>query len=109
MFQFIITNILMVSLGIVLYLVARALPRVDETVPVHGPLGRWVTSEIPERVDVALNSFLGKFLRRTKVFLLKIDYLLTERIKKTKTENGNGKAKIDFNDITGGEDNVAKK
>ena len=104
MFQFVVTNILMVSLGIVLYLVARALPRVDESIPTHGPLGRWVTSEIPERVDLALNSFLGKFLRRMKLFLLKIDNILTERIKKIKTENGNGKAKIDFNDITGGED-----
>lgn len=104
MFQFVVTNILMVSLGIVLYLVARALPRVDETSrPAHGPLGRWITSEIPERVDTALNNFLGKFLRRTKVFLLKIDNMLTEHIKKTKTENGSGKARIDFNDITGGE------
>jgi len=104
MFQFIITNILMLSLGTILYLLVRSLPRIDESEANSANeslIERWVASEIPERVDDLIKTFTGKLLRKFKVFLLKIDNLLTERLKKIKNENGNGRSKISFGDIRG--------
>ena len=65
MTQFIFTNILMISLGTILYLVIRSLPRIDEHAdePIRQSLlQRLVVSEIPEKTDALLNNFLGKFL-----------------------------------------------
>ena len=100
MLQFILTNILMISLGTILYLVARTLPRIDgEPSGKENILDRLANSEIPEKVDVVLNSFLEKFLRRLKIFLMKIDNFVSERLKKISVKDGSSKAKIDFKDI----------
>ena len=110
MLQLIVTLIFMVSLGAILYIVVRALPRIDDAPVAYvkkSIFERWVVSEIPERVDALLNSFFGKLLRKLKVFLLKIDNRLTERLKKMKAENGNGK-KLDWSEITK-EKNLANK
>ena len=98
MLQFVIVNIVMISAGVILYLVIRALPRIDEE---EAPsrkanfLDRWAASELPEKFDVILNSFLEKILRRVKIFLLKIDNTLSGRLKKIKTENGKKESLID--------------
>ena len=104
MFQFIVTNILMLSLGTVLYIVVRTLPRIqdDGTTEKKGVLERWIASEIPEKIDRALNGFLFKFLRKTKVILLKADNSVSEQLKKIKPEGANGKTPaIDFKEIMG--------
>lgn len=106
MFQFIVTNILMVSLGVVLYVMVRTLPRIEEETAAENKsfLDRWVASEIPEKIDKALNSFLVKFLRKSKVLLLKIDNALGRHLQKIKPEGANGKDQqkpaIDFQEIT---------
>lgn len=108
MVQFILANIFMVSLGAVIYVVARTLPRLE---PESGPekksvFERWLASEVPEKIDSALNGFLVKFLRKLKILLLKVDNSLSGHLQKIKPEaggatNGNGKAKpvIDFKEI----------
>lgn len=111
MFVFILNIVLMLSLGTVLFIVARALPRVQEDEGSehvgrkNGLLERWVTSEIPERVDGFLSSFLSKVLRKLKVFLLKIDNSLSGHLKKIKSDasktDGNGGG---FRDINGNEE-----
>jgi len=112
-FEFVITNILMVSLGTILYLVVRALPRIDEEPATEkkGIFERLVTSEIPEKVDAAINSFLVKVLRRIKVLILKIDNSISSRLKKIKSEENGGAAKpiIDFKEITGQNKNGEEK
>ena len=93
MVEFIVTLILMTSLGMIFYLIVRSLPRIHEEPAVmhkENFLDRWAASDIPERIDANFNSFLGKSLRRIKVYLLKIDNVLTDRIKKLKVENGKG-------------------
>ena|SRR3989344_2448009 len=103
MFPFILTNILLVSVGIVLYVMARTLPRIEGNgaEDKKGMLERWIASEIPEKFDAALNSFLFKFLRRAKVAVLKVDNSISGRLQKMKPENGNGKAPaIDFKEIS---------
>jgi hypothetical protein len=102
----------MLSVGWILFLVARALPRVEEEPPKKANiLDRWAASELPERFDAAFNSYLVKFLRKTKIVLLRIDNSLTARLKKmASSENGGltGKPKIDFKDITGADGEVEK-
>lgn len=108
MFQFILTNVFSISLGVLLYFVIRTLPRIepDSGVPdTKGFFERLIVSKIPERVDGAVNSFLFKFLRKFKVALLKVDNIVGRQIKKIQPEaNGNGenadKSAIDFAEIT---------
>jgi len=93
MFQYILTLILMLSLGAVLYLVARSLPRVsaeEGKEDKRGLVERWVTSEIPEKADELLNSFLFKLFKRVKLVLLKVDNILGKRIEKVRPANGKG-------------------
>jgi len=108
MLQFILTTILMASLGTMLYLVARSLPRVGEEVSdKKNFLDRLASSEIPEKIDTAFNGFLLKYLRKLKVVLLKIDNFITEKLKKISSDSnlkhfGNtSKPKIDLKDING--------
>lgn len=105
MFQFILTTVLMSSLGTMLYLVARSLPRLDEKLSDKpGILERISSSEIPEKIDAAFNNFLSKFLRRVKVILMKIDNFINEKLKRV-SPNGNGKPsanrRIDFKELNG--------
>ncbi len=93
----------MVSLGAMLYLMVRALPRIAEEPPAEkrGLLDRWAHSEIPERVDRALNGFLLKFLRRFRVFVLKIDNALAGHLQRVKPEDADKRPAIDFKEIAG--------
>jgi len=109
MVQFILTTILMASLGTMLYLVARSLPRVGEEVSDKKSfLDRLSSSEIPERIDTTFNVFLLKYLRKLKVVLLKVDNFITEKLKKISSDGNlkhfgklTSKPKIDLKDING--------
>ncbi len=104
MLQFIFTNLLMLAVGLMLYLLVRTLPRLDnepEPERKHGWLERWIMSEIPHRLDQALNFYRGKFLRKFKVWLLKVDNLITQRLRKLNTQQDQTSAKkIDSSEIT---------
>ena len=113
MLQFILTNILLLSFGGILYLFVRTLPRIGEwevKEEKRTVFERWVMSEIPHKIDLAMNTTLGKFFRKTKVVLMRFDNFLTDRIKKIHTgTNGNGltgqvKPKIEFKDIESSSD-----
>jgi hypothetical protein len=99
--EFIFAIILMVCLGTVLYLTVQALPRIEE-VPSEekGFLERWARSEMPEKIDAAFNNFLLKFLRRTKVLILKLDNVLAKHLQKIKPEEDK-RPNIDFKEISG--------
>jgi hypothetical protein len=99
--EFIFTIILMICLGIVLYLTVQALPRIEE-VPADekGFLERWTHSEMPEKIDAAFNNFLLKFLRRTKVIILKFDNALAKHLQKIRP-NDDKRPVIDFKEIRG--------
>lgn len=92
--QFILMNVLMVSVGAILVLVARTLPRVDHDVPVRtNVIERFVASEIPEKLDAVFNSASSKFLRKLRVWVLKLDNAIhrqLSKIKLQKEENANG-------------------
>jgi len=102
MLQFVFTDIFMLSLGAVLYLIVRALPRIaEEPSEKKNFLDRLAHSDIPEKMDAALNSFLFKFLRKVKVIFLKFDNVLSKELRKIKSEENGAKPAIDFKEITG--------
>lgn len=84
---------------------ARALPRVKEeetTIIKKGLLEKWIASGMPEKIDNLINSFLEKFLRKVKIYLLKIDNFLAQHLNKSKL-NSNGvsrKESIDFKEVS---------
>lgn len=86
MLQFILTTILLLAIGTILFLVVRSLPRIGEETPDERTnfWERLLASEIPERIDTAINSFIAKFLRRAKVFVLKLDNRITKFLEKSK-------------------------
>ena len=83
----------MVSLGVIIYLMARAVPRVgDEISKPAVKFDRWLSSLRLEKLDVVFGNFLEKLLRNIKLFLMKLDNLTNgylDKIKKTRL-NGNG-------------------
>ena len=102
MLQFIVTNIFLLSLGVILYVAVRTLPRIDENAMPEkkGAWERWLASGVPEKIDRVLNGFLFKALRRLKVFLLKADNAVNTRLQKIKPEgNGAQKQNLDFKAI----------
>ncbi|MDE2020155.1 MAG: hypothetical protein KGJ13_07470 [Patescibacteria group bacterium] len=104
MLFFAFSIIFFLATGAILYLMVRALPRVaEEAAAADGNkknwLDRWAHSELPEKIDNAVNGFLFKFLRKTKVTVLKLDNTLSNKLQKMKPEEGNGKPAIDFKEI----------
>jgi hypothetical protein len=106
MLLFIFTLVLMFALSGVLYLMARALPRIADEPTSGAPerrglLDRWAHSEIPEKIDASFNSWLLKFLRKFKVFVLKLDNAISGHLKKINREESGKKSAIDFKEISG--------
>jgi hypothetical protein len=106
MMLFVFTLVLMFSVSAMLYLMVRALPRLEEAAAPErrGLLDRWAHSEIPEKIDASFNTFLLKFLRRFKVFVLRLDNAVSGHLRKIHHETSAGDSKIDFKDISGAKD-----
>lgn len=87
MAKFLSEIIIMLALGVVLYLMARALPRVDdiETTPSKALELHWFTP-ILEKIDERLKRFLERLFRRLKVVILKLDNFVSARLSKVKRE-----------------------
>ena len=79
----------MSSLGIMLYLLGRALPRVAESEKSRlRDVIYDFSKKIPlEKIDFALNKIFEKILRRIKVGILKIDNLVSSYLGKVKENN----------------------
>ena len=91
MYDFILQIALFASLGIVVYLFARGVARAGETASVTHRVGFFdrLLSRLPlEKVDEALNVFSEKFLRRTRVFILRADNWVNSMLSKVKRQNG---------------------
>lgn len=107
----------MFSLSGVLYLMVRALPRVADISPAddganggdgsgsttgqRSLLDRWAHSQLPEKIDDAFNGWLLKFLRKFKVFTLKLDNLISTHLRKIRHQEIDKKSAIDFKEISG--------
>jgi hypothetical protein len=93
MYDFIFQIIIMLALTLMIYLAARALPRVSElpAQPSKRDYVGEIIKQIPfEKIDAFLNALAAKLLRKAKVFVLKIDNLISRYLNQLRT-NGNGK------------------
>ena len=87
MYDFILQTSIIFSLGVIIYLIARGVPRVSQTgMPLvnQGAFDRFVSKLPLARIDAAMNSFLEKFLRKSKVLVMKIDNLINGWINKVR-------------------------
>lgn len=86
MFTFILDIIVVISLGVILYLIARTLPRVSEVADdtLEQRIRTHRLSMYVERVDEWLKVFSEKFLRRAKVWILKLDNTVSEQLNRFK-------------------------
>ena len=91
MYNFILEISLMLGLGTMIYLVARAVPRVgDEVTESTNTLDKWISSLPLEKIDVAFSAFLEKVLRRLKLVLMRLDNVVSGQLDKVKKFNKNG-------------------
>lgn len=91
MHDFILQLMLMGALGTMVYLVARAVPRVPDGeahLGSRGKLDAWLSSLPLERLDAVLNASLEKTLRKTKIAVLKVDNLITAYLNKVRSASG---------------------
>jgi hypothetical protein len=100
MILFVSTDILLLAIGAILYLMVRALPRVaEEPSDRQGVLDRWAHSELPEKLDAAFDTFLIKFLRKLKVFIMRLDNALSKYLRKINAADDGTKVIVDFSDF----------
>lgn len=95
MYNFILQIALMMSLGTMIYLIARKAPQIGDEI-VGQPKSKFdylFASLRLEKIDPILHNFLEKLLRKMKLFLMKLDNITNsylEKVKKYKI-NDNGK------------------
>jgi len=83
----------MLSLGTMIYLIARAAPRIGDTVETAkkkstSKLDRLIASLPIEKLDFIFSNFMEKTLRKLRLWLLKWDNFLTNHLNKFKKANG---------------------
>ena len=76
----------MISLGVIIFLAARTLPRISEMVLTDSPRRkfRWWRGLPLEKIDAVLNSFLEKLLRKIKLVLMKLDNFVSRQLNRIK-------------------------
>ncbi len=91
MYDFLLQLAFVVSLSIMTFVLLRSLPRV----PVEGitepslaaRFGDWLNRLPLHHIDERINGFLFKFLRRSRIFILKLDNRLIRHLDRVK-KNG---------------------
>lgn len=104
MYDFLLQTSFFASLGLIVYVLARAVPRVDESGELKHPAGRFdrMLSKLPlKEVDDKLDLVAEKALRRIKVAVLRLDNMINNYLVRFK-KNGNGEKKPDlFKELNG--------
>lgn len=77
----------MVSLGAILYFIARTLPRInDRDIKVPAIKTHWIMVYL-EKFDKKVKYYLEKTLRRSGILVLKLDNMINKKLSKLKKEN----------------------
>ena len=90
----------MVSLGVMVYLVARAIPRVEDGELFEEKNKRTRSTPISiflERADKLISSATEKALRRARVLILKIESAISRSIEKKRKLEGESSGKVKQN------------
>lgn len=91
MYDFILQTVFMLSLGTLIYLISRSVPRVTEINQSHPKRDYFgeLMEKIPlEKVDAFISANLEKFLRKLKVVIMKLDNLVTKHLKSVRPAAG---------------------
>ena len=85
MIRFIAQTLIMAALAVILYLMAKALPRISDE-----PENSWSEKSramfYVEKTDVLFKAFLEKTLRQIRVWILKFDNFISQKINRFKKE-----------------------
>ena len=87
MYDFLLQTIFFVSLGVVVYMLARAVPRVSESgevMHVEGRLDRLLARLPLHKIDDRLNALFEKILRTLKVWIMKSENVVDDRMDRLK-------------------------
>lgn len=101
MFDFIIQLVIVGSLGAIIVILGRALPRVEEHVAMNdrrGMIDRMMGHVPMSAIDSAIASFLEKALRKVRVVNLKIENWVNDGIQRLRGPQ-QSKPKADANDL----------
>ena len=93
MYDFILQLFLITSLAIIIYLMARALPRIEEGGPrvtAYDYLEGWVKKLPLAKIDNSLNIYVEKTLRKTRVVVMRFDNFLHNHLNNKKNGDQNG-------------------
>ena len=91
MFQILFLNASLVGAALLLLLFIRALPRMGDTASARqGVFERWLTSQVPERMDAFARAAFLRTLRRVKILVLRLDNGINEKLQRMKLESGEG-------------------
>lgn len=91
MYDLVLQTSFFLGLGVVVYLLARAVPRVSDTgEPIHAPgaFDRALRKLPLEKIDKWLNALFEKILRKVRVMLLKLDNIVNASLGRLKKTNG---------------------
>ncbi len=112
MYNLILQLFLFSSLGTIIFLFARAVPRVtDEKEAVH-PASFFdkILTRLPlATIDNAVNAFFEKTLRKSKVVVLKLDNIITGYLGRLKKTNGALKEGKELFNNTESDDSTGEK
>lgn len=95
------------SLGVIIYLFARALPRVGDAdaMPRETLKTHWLMAYV-EKLDERFLSFVEKLLRRSRVVILKLDNTLTRKLHSFKKETPKESAFVELPKEQGENNNI---
>lgn len=101
MIEFILFNFLLISFSGILYIIARTIPRLEETSQQKEEklnlLEKFVISDLSDKIDAVVYLYIVKILRILKVLVLRLDNYLTDKLKKINIKNHF--SKTDFLDL----------
>lgn len=107
MIRFILVNVLLISFGGILYIVARTLPRLEEESQKKEEklnlLEKFIISDLSYKIDAIFYFYIVKILRILKVLVLRLDNYLTNKLKKINIKNHS--LKNDFFDLNSKQQN----
>jgi len=112
--NFILEIILMASLGAMIYLVARAVPRVSDTVLDENSsnkglgerLSKFIDSFPIEKADLTISRLFERVLRTIKLLVMRVDNKLSQHLAKFKAKissNGQNGAKPTLFSVSNGD------
>ncbi|MBI5148032.1 MAG: hypothetical protein HZA37_02670 [Parcubacteria group bacterium] len=99
--DFILQFAFLTGIAAIIYVISRAVPRVNETEgESKNAVDRWLASLPLEKADVIISASVEKILRRLKVTIMRFDNALNKHIGRIKEKTGSGFSRPTFKEMT---------